>query len=109
MAGKKFRGFPHVFEAQQFDREWLELLFREAEMMRTLVSTGGCDVLHRKTMISLFYEPSTRTRLSFEAAMHYLGGNVLTTENAREFSSAVKGFSRWPVIVSASRCILRRE
>lgn len=42
-------------------------------------------------MSTLFYEPSTRTRLSFESAMKRLGGDVLTTENAREFSSAAKG------------------
>ena len=42
-------------------------------------------------MASLFYEPSTRTRLSFEAAMNKLGGRVITTENAVEFSSAAKG------------------
>ncbi len=45
------------------------------------------------TMASLFYEPSTRTRFSFEAAMYQLGGNVITTENAREFSSLAKGES----------------
>ena len=42
-------------------------------------------------MATLFYEPSTRTRLSFEAAMYRLGGEVITTESAREFSSAAKG------------------
>ena len=42
-------------------------------------------------MATLFYEPSTRTRLSFEAAMVRLGGTVLTTESAAEFSSAAKG------------------
>lgn len=42
-------------------------------------------------MASLFYEPSTRTRFSFESAMARLGGTVLTTENAKEFSSAAKG------------------
>jgi aspartate carbamoyltransferase catalytic subunit len=42
-------------------------------------------------MAALFYEPSTRTRLSFESAMHRLGGAVLTTESAAEFSSAAKG------------------
>jgi aspartate carbamoyltransferase catalytic subunit len=44
-------------------------------------------------MASLFYEPSTRTRFSFESAMRRLGGEVITTENAREFSSAAKGES----------------
>ena len=42
-------------------------------------------------MASLFYEPSTRTRFSFESAMLKLGGGVITTENAAEFSSAAKG------------------
>jgi aspartate carbamoyltransferase catalytic subunit len=40
---------------------------------------------------TLFYEPSTRTRLSFETAGLRLGANVISTENAREFSSASKG------------------
>ena len=48
--------------------------------------------LNGQTMASLFYEPSTRTRFSFEAAMYRLGGgHVITTENAREFSSLSKG------------------
>ena len=42
-------------------------------------------------MATLFYEPSTRTRLSFESAMLRLGGAVIGTEAARTFSSAIKG------------------
>lgn len=46
-----------------------------------------------KIMCSLFYEPSTRTRLSFESAHLKLGGSVMGTDNAGEFSSAIKGES----------------
>jgi len=42
-------------------------------------------------MATLFYEPSTRTRLSFESAMGRLGGTILSTESAGEYSSAAKG------------------
>jgi aspartate carbamoyltransferase catalytic subunit len=42
-------------------------------------------------MAALFYEPSTRTRLSFESAMLRLGGRTMGTDNAREFSSVAKG------------------
>src|SRR5712692_2714488 len=47
--------------------------------------------LNGQVMAALFYEPSTRTRLSFEAAMLRLGGRTMGTDNAREFSSAAKG------------------
>ncbi|KAL2473066.1 Aspartate carbamoyltransferase [Forsythia ovata] len=54
-------------------------------------NSTGSRMLKGYLMATLFYEPSTRTRLSFESAMKRLGGEVLTTENAREFSSAAKG------------------
>ena len=50
------------------------------------------DVAARKRLATLFYEPSTRTRLSFEAAMLNLGGNVLGFSSANS-SSAAKGES----------------
>ena len=77
----------HIIESQQFDRAFIGDLFaaaNEAERTRD-------GALRGRIMASLFYEPSTRTRLSFESAMLRLGGSVITTENAREFSSAIKG------------------
>ncbi|BCJ99841.1 aspartate carbamoyltransferase [Anaerocolumna chitinilytica] len=50
------------------------------------------DICHGKKLATLFYEPSTRTRLSFEAAMLNLGGSVLGFSSA-DSSSAAKGES----------------
>lgn len=87
-------GLPHVLEAQQFGRNWIEgVFFQEAKNMETVVAARGLNVLRGRRMVTLFYEPSTRTRFSFELAMSYLGGEVFSTENARDFSSAIKGES----------------
>src|SRR5277367_3912446 len=77
----------HVVESQQFTPDFLRQLFSRADKLEKQPDGSMAG----KIMASLFYEPSTRTRLSFESAMLRLGGNVITTENAREFSSASKG------------------
>ncbi|KAL0837127.1 hypothetical protein Bca101_089017 [Brassica carinata] len=90
-AGKEFQ-LSDVIEGQQFDREMLSAIFDVArEMEKIEKSSSQSEILKGYLMATLFYEPSTRTRLSFESAMKRLGGEVLTTENAREFSSAAKG------------------
>jgi aspartate carbamoyltransferase catalytic subunit len=83
----------HVIEAQQFDRELLEIVFDVANDMKASLKGDNqyARELEHSIMASLFYEPSTRTRFSFESAMSRLGGKILTTENAREFSSVAKG------------------
>lgn len=85
----------HVVESQQFDRELLTIVFKTADRMKADLAGDRRfrTFLNDKIMASLFYEPSTRTRFSFESAMRRLGGSVITTENAREFSSAAKGES----------------
>jgi aspartate carbamoyltransferase catalytic subunit len=89
----KARGFRlhHVVEAQDFNRAMLDQLFLLARQMEHVAARGGCTALSGRIMASLFYEESTRTRFSFEAAMHKLGGAVISTENARQFSSVAKG------------------
>src|ERR1700738_2531064 len=59
--------------------------------MEEVVRVGGNDELRGRIMASLFYEPRPSTRLSFESAMLRLGGEVLGTESAGEFSSVAKG------------------
>ena len=77
----------HVVSSEQFHPEDLAALFARAEALQS-VRDGR---LAHHIMASLFYEPSTRTRLSFESAMLRLGGAVLGTEAAHTFSSAIKG------------------
>ncbi|KAL2343628.1 hypothetical protein Fmac_004913 [Flemingia macrophylla] len=89
--GQKFQ-LDDIIEAQQFDRDILSAIFEVAQDMENIEKgSPGSQLLKGCLMATLFYEPSTRTRLSFESAMRRLGGDVLTTENAREFSSAAKG------------------
>ena len=89
--GQKFQ-LDDIIEAQQFDRDTLNAIFKVAQEMEIIQKNSpGSQLLKGYLMATLFYEPSTRTRLSFESAMKRLGGEVLTTENAREFSSAAKG------------------
>ena len=84
------RPLRHVIEAQQFSPGLLERIFERAEGMRRHPRRFA-DRLRGRIMAALFYEPSTRTRLSFETAMLRLGGQTIGTDNAREFSSAAKG------------------
>lgn len=91
----------HVYEAQQFERDLLDTIFHIADEMKADLNTEHrryARALSNSIMASLFYEPSTRTRFSFESAMIRLGGGIITTENAREFSSASKGESLYDSI-----------
>ena len=80
----------HVVESQQFTVPLLMELFERTRQMERVVARGGTRDYAQKLMATLFYEPSTRTRFSFEAAMHRLGGRVLSTEHAGSFSSEVE-------------------
>ena len=82
-------------------RSLINILDLSVEELAELIATANdiianpqkyAEVCHGKKLATLFFEPSTRTRLSFEAAMHELGGSVLTVAGA-DSSSAVKGES----------------
>ena len=85
----------HVISTQQFDNsEFLLGLFESAgRMERDDVFRALTGPLRGRILATLFFEPSTRTRFSFEAAMQKLGGGVLSAEDARDNSSATKGES----------------
>src|SRR5256885_15909118 len=55
---------------------------------------GDPDRLQRRLLATIFHEPSTRTRLSFEAAMLRLGGQVISAESAGPASFAGQGVGR---------------
>ncbi len=83
----------HVISSRQFkDPGFLLWLFDLAHQMeRDDVFRALTDPLRGRILATLFFEPSTRTRFSFESAMQKLGGGVLTSENAKANSSATKG------------------
>ena len=82
--------FKHLTSTKQLTRADTEEIVRIAFEMEKVRSKVKSDLLRGKVLASLFYEPSTRTRLSFETAMLRLGGDVLTAEGI-QFSSLYKG------------------
>jgi aspartate carbamoyltransferase catalytic subunit len=81
----------HFTGPNDLDRSLIEqLLERAAAFERADAERAP---LGGRLLATLFYEPSTRTRFSFESAMYRLGGQVLSAENATGASSAAKGES----------------
>ena len=81
-----------ILSVKQISKEELHLLFTVAAEMRLGVERGGAlDVLKGQVLCLLFFEPSTRTSASFDAAMKRLGGQTIVTNEAH--SSTQKGES----------------
>ena len=85
----------HVIKSQMFTPELLSELFKRADEFRGILQAGNkrdlLSILSGLCMIYMFWEPSTRTRLSFVRAAQLLGMAVEGSENAGEFSSTIKG------------------
>jgi len=81
----------HLIDQMDFTLTELEEIFNYADEIIENPEKFS-DICHGKILATLFYEPSTRTRLSFEAAMLRLGGQVLGFSEAKS-SSAAKGES----------------
>ncbi len=88
--GRSRMSLKHVVESQQFTVPLLMELFDRTRLMERVVARGGTLDYQNRILASLFYQPSTRTRFCFEAAMHRLGGRVLSTEHASAFSSEIE-------------------
>ncbi len=67
----------HIVSGDQFDQNTMKQLFRLAAKIESNPKRFSSP-LQNKILISAFYEPSTRTRLSFESAWHRLGGDIMS-------------------------------
>jgi aspartate carbamoyltransferase catalytic subunit len=85
----------HILTGAQFaDKTLLDKIFKKASELQKADLSGGMEkTLAGKVVATVFYEPSTRTRLSFESAAIKLGAGVISVENAKATSSDVKGES----------------
>ncbi len=90
----KSLAYQHILSVEQFTPETLEALFWLAQRMDRQVAEGRVEpLMGSKVVANVFYEPSTRTDLSFQAATQRLGGRVITTAGGVHYSSVTKGES----------------
>lgn len=89
----KFSG-QHILSTEQFDKDGLIELFVAAKQMEKIVEAARkgrqSKILEGKLLATLFFEPSTRTRFSFETAMNRLGGRVISNFDMMNSSSIKK-------------------
>ncbi len=78
-----------ITSIEDFTREEINFILKTAKTMEPIASRGS-DKLKGKILANIFFEPSTRTRLSFESAMLKLGGNTIGFADA-ESTSVKKG------------------
>eukprot|EP00736_Rhodelphis_marinus_P011295 Rmarinus@m.29748 len=103
-----------IVSVKQFNRDQLHALYAVADDMSQIVARVGClDILKGKVLALLFYEPSTRTMGSFQAAMQRLGGTCLPLVDPERVSSAAKGESLEDTVMSmesyADACVIRHR
>ena len=85
----------HILSVSQFDRQAIEQLIAVADLMKPYADRQCLTkVLDGAILGNMFFEPSTRTRLSFYAAMKQLGGQALGFATSA-LTSIKKGESNW--------------
>ena len=80
----------HLVSIEQLTRKDIEQLLERAAALSTMKREEQCNLLRGRVVISMFYEPSTRTRLSFESAALKLGAGVTGFSESKN-TSASKG------------------
>ncbi|HIE33988.1 MAG TPA: aspartate carbamoyltransferase [Candidatus Altiarchaeales archaeon] len=81
----------HIISINDFSRDEIDYVLKKSSVMeRKLNSKATLSLMKGKILANLFFEPSTRTRMSFEAAMKLLGGRVIGFDRA-DISSEAKG------------------
>ena len=81
-----------IISIKDFDKEQLEKIFASTDKIMQLNPSDRREICKGKSLAYLFYEPSTRTRLSFDSAMASVGGNSLGISDTNS-SSTQKGES----------------
>ncbi|MFX1570336.1 MAG: aspartate carbamoyltransferase [Promethearchaeota archaeon] len=97
-----------IISAKQFDKDDIEYILKKGKEM---IKIKNSNLLQGKILATLFFEPSTRTRLSFESAMYRLGGSVIGFHSG-DVSSIKKGESIADTIRTVenySDCIVMRH
>lgn len=81
-----------ILHVKDLKLEQISLILETAARFENVATSGGrLTNMAGKVMATLFYEPSTQTRLTFESAMLRMGGHVVSVTDAKTSSSAVKG------------------
>lgn len=99
-----FKG-KHIITVEQFSAQDLHLLIEAAASIKQRFienDRGLLDIAAGKIMASMFFEASTRTDMSFQAAMRRLGGSVVAASNGVQFSSVYKGENLADTVRAAS-------
>jgi aspartate carbamoyltransferase catalytic subunit len=101
----------NIVSVKDFSVDFINSIFQKTILIKqNPKSVRG--IFFDKIFATVFYEPSTRTRLSFESAINRLGGKLITVENAKENSSGYKGESLVDTIKTISNyadCIILRH
>jgi aspartate carbamoyltransferase catalytic subunit len=93
----------HILNSVSFTKDTLDFLNSYTrDIEKAYLKEEGLDLLKNRILASLFFEASTRTRLSFETAMIRLGGQIITVEQAM-MSSVSKGESLEDTAETVSR------